>query len=82
MSKLKHQLMLNKDRSWVPCYLKSEADKVIAELKDKLRHYPMMIALLESDKKEIAELKKEIESIKVKFREFNKMDFYEELEGT
>ena len=40
-------------------YLKSEADKVIAELKDKLRHYPMMVALLESDKKEIAELKEE-----------------------
>lgn len=39
-------------------YLESEADKVIAELKDKLRHYPMMVALLESDKKEIAELKK------------------------
>ena len=39
-------------------YLKSEADKVIAELKDKLRHYPMMVALLESDKKNISELKK------------------------
>ena len=34
MSELKYQLMLNKDRSWVPCYRKSEADKVIAE-KDK-----------------------------------------------
>ena len=44
-------------------YLKSEADKVIAELKDKLRHYPMMVALLESDKKEIAELKKEKEYV-------------------
>ena len=33
MSELKHKLMLNKERSWVPCYLKSEADKVIAELK-------------------------------------------------
>ena len=42
-------------------YLKSEADKVIAELKDKLRHYPMMVALLESDKKEIAELKHSLE---------------------
>ena len=31
MNELKHQLMLNKDRSWVPCYLKSEADKVIAD---------------------------------------------------
>jgi len=39
-------------------YLKSEADKVISELKDKLRHYPMMVALLESDKKKISELKK------------------------
>lgn len=32
MNEPKHQLMLNKDMSWVPCYLKSEADKVIAEL--------------------------------------------------
>ena len=32
MIELKHQFMLNKDMSWVPCYLKSEADKVIAEL--------------------------------------------------
>ena len=35
MSELKHQLMLNKDMSWVPCYLKSEADKVIAHNKYK-----------------------------------------------
>ena len=35
MSELKYQLMLNKDMSWVPCYLKSEADKVIADLKEK-----------------------------------------------
>lgn len=34
MSELKHQLMLNKEMSWVPCYPKSEADKVIAA-KDK-----------------------------------------------
>ena len=33
MSELKHKLMLSKDMSWVPCYLKSEVDKVIAELK-------------------------------------------------
>lgn len=33
MIELKYQLMLNKDMSWVPCYIKSEADKVIAELK-------------------------------------------------
>lgn len=35
MSELKHQLMLNKNMSWVPCYLKSEVDKVIAELEEK-----------------------------------------------
>ena len=35
MSELKHKLMLNKERSWVPCYLKSEADKVIAHHKYK-----------------------------------------------
>lgn len=41
----------------------AEMDKVIAEkdkeikvLKDKLRHYPMMVALLEKDEKEIEEL--------------------------
>ena len=38
-------------------YLREEADKVIAELEDKLRHYPMMTALIESSNKEIAELK-------------------------
>lgn len=32
MSELKHQLMLNREMSWVPCYLKSEADRYIAEL--------------------------------------------------
>ena len=34
MSELKHQLMLNKEMSWVPCYLKSEADKYIADLEE------------------------------------------------
>ena len=43
-------------------YHKSEADKVIAELKDKARHYPIMAALLESDKKEIAELKDKLQA--------------------
>lgn len=40
-------------------YLKSEADKVIAELKDKLRHYPMMANLIDSGYKEIEKLKEE-----------------------
>lgn len=34
MAELKYQLMLNKERSWVPCYLKSEADKFIADLEE------------------------------------------------
>ena len=34
MSELKYQLMLNKDMSWVPCYLKSEVDKFIADLEE------------------------------------------------
>ena len=34
MSELKHQLMLNKERSWVPCYLKSDVDKAIADLEE------------------------------------------------
>lgn len=44
-------------------YIKSEADAVIAELKDKLRHYPIMVALLESDRKEIAEKNAEIRKL-------------------
>lgn len=43
-------------------YLKSEADKVIAGLEDRLRHYPMMVALLESDKKKIAELEDKLQA--------------------
>lgn len=39
-------------------YLKSEVDKVIAELNDKLRHYPMMAALIEGDNKKIRGLKR------------------------
>lgn len=34
MSELKHQLMMNKEHSWVFAYLKSEADKVIADLEE------------------------------------------------
>ena len=58
MSELKHQLMMNKEHSWVFAYIKSETDKVIGELKDKLRHYPMMVSLIESDNKEIRRLKR------------------------
>lgn len=71
MSELKYQLMLNKERSWVPCYLKSEADKAIAE-KDKeiarlddlahahnielLRKENLIAELEESHKKEVEQL--------------------------
>ena len=51
MSELKYQLMLNKERSWVPCYLKSEADKFIADLED-------------SHKKEVEQLLMEIVGLK------------------
>ena len=37
MSELKYQLMLNKDMSWVPCYIKSEVDAIIAGLKGENR---------------------------------------------
>ena len=47
MSELKHQLMLNKDRSWVPCYLKSEADNVIAELKKEIESMKVKIDFYE-----------------------------------
>lgn len=36
-----------------------ERNKQVGELEDKLLHYPMMVTSLESDKKEIAELKEE-----------------------
>lgn len=39
-------------------YVREEADKVISELEDKLRHLPIMVALLETDKAEIAKLKR------------------------
>ena len=51
MSELKHQLMMNKEHSWVFAYPKSEADKVIAELE-------------ESHKKEVGQLLIEIEELK------------------
>ena len=58
MSELKYQLMLNKDMSWVPCYLKSEADKAIAELEESHKMEVEQLLL------EIVELKKEIEKQK------------------
>lgn len=51
MSELKHQLMLNKDMSWVPCYLKSDVDKQINELE-------------ENHKKEVEQLLMEIVGLK------------------
>lgn len=56
MSDLKSFIVLY-DGKFIRVYKENDVDKVIEELKDKLRHYPMMVALLESDKKEIAELK-------------------------
>lgn len=56
MSGLKSFIVLY-DGKFIRVYKENDVDKVIEELKDKLRHYPMMVALLESDKKEIAELK-------------------------
>jgi hypothetical protein len=55
MSELKYQLMLNKDMSWVPCYLKSEADKVIADLEESHKKEVGQLLI------EIAELEKEKE---------------------
>lgn len=52
-------------------YIKSEADAIIAELKDKLRHYPIMVKLLESDKKEIAKKDKEIAEKNAEIRKLN-----------
>jgi hypothetical protein len=80
MSELKAEQWLDYAGEPRPCYPKSEADKVIAELeeshkmeveqllmeivglKDKLRHYPIMAALLESNKKEIDELKDKLQA--------------------
>ena len=51
MAELKYQLMLNKDMSWVPCYLKSDVDKQIKELE-------------ENHKKEVEQLLMEIVGLK------------------
>lgn len=56
-TKLKHELMLNKERSWVPCYLKSEADKWIADLEESHKKEVGQLLI------EIAELKKEKEYV-------------------
>ena len=40
----------------------TEKDAEIARLNDKLRHYPMMAALIESGNKEIAELKDRLQA--------------------
>lgn len=56
MSELKYQLMLNKDMSWVPCYLKSDVDKQIKELE-------------ENHKKEVEQLLMEIAGLKKKINE-------------
>ena len=60
MSELKYQLMLNKDMSWVPCYLKSEADKFIADLEEhhKMEVEQLLMEIVEL-KARIAELKEE-----------------------
>ena len=52
-------------------YIKSDVDAVIAELKDKLRHYPMLVALIENDKKEIAKKDKEIAEKDAEIRKLN-----------
>lgn len=60
MSELKHQLMLNKDMSWVPCYLKSEVDKVIEELKREKKYtLEQTTEVINAQEKAIAELKEE-----------------------
>lgn len=38
-------------------YAKAEVDKAIAELKDKLRHYQMMAAIIKADKEELEQLR-------------------------
>jgi chromosome segregation ATPase len=54
-----------------------QKENCIAELKDKLRHYPMMVALLENDKKKIEELKeshnKEVEQLLMKIAGLEKL---------
>ena len=50
----------------VEVYSKKDTDEAIEEMKDKLRHYPMFIAMLESDKLEIAKDKIKIRHQKYK----------------
>lgn len=47
-------------------YLKSEADKIISELKDKARHYPMMVLIIEEAKRDLLRQAKEIRHHKYK----------------
>ena len=56
MSELKYQLMLNKDMSWVPCYLKSDVDKQIKELEENHKKEVEQLLI------EIAGLKKLVET--------------------
>ena len=56
MSELNYQLMLNKDMSWVPCYIKSEADKFIADLEESHKMEVEQLLM------EIAGLKKLVET--------------------
>ena len=64
MSELKHQLMLNKHRSWVPCYLKSEADKVIAELEEShMKEVEQFLIEIVKLKAENERLKSKLESV-------------------
>ena len=62
MSELKHQLMLNKEMSWVPCYLKSEADKVLDAKNKALELAKVLvkkdIEIIQNKDKEIEELLK------------------------
>lgn len=54
MSELKHQLMLNKEMSWVPCYLKSEVDEAFEKLEESHKMEVEQLLI------EIAELKNRI----------------------
>lgn len=60
---LKHQLMLNKEMSWVPCYLKSEADSVIDELKEKNREYKAREDVLVTDNRALLDKVKNLENL-------------------
>lgn len=61
---LNHHFMLNKKRSWVPCYLKSDVDKVISTLKAERDEYRYNLSCARNEIHNISKgMREDIETI-------------------